>query len=109
MLQASSALRAERNSAAMLRLRALIPLTPLPPAPDFQMLRRQQVINLDILHFFISSYLTFNEISPLTKVLLKLTLKQGQTGAGACWGWAGEEGCKGLGRKRDLRKQAAWL
>lgn len=44
------------------------------------MLRRQQVINLDVLHFFISSYLTFNEISPLTKVLLKLNLKQGQSG-----------------------------
>lgn len=59
------------------------------------MFRRQQVINLDILHFFISSYLTFNESSPLTKVLLKLTLKQGQPGAEPFWGWmAEEEACR---------------
>lgn len=48
-------------------LTALIPRGPLPPAPGSQMLRRQQVINLDILHFFISSYLTFNEILTLNK------------------------------------------
>lgn len=48
-------------------LTALIPRSPLPSAPRSQMLRRQQVINLDILHFFISSYLTFNEILTLNK------------------------------------------
>lgn len=76
---------------------ALIPRGPLPPAPGSQMLRRQQVINLDILHFFISSYLTFNEILPLTKVLLKLTLKQGQTRVGIFWGRVGEEGLHEMG------------
>lgn len=75
----------------------MIPLAPLPPAPDFQMLRRQQVINLDILHFFISSYLTFNEISPLTKVLLKLTLKQGQTRVEIFLGMGGGGGLKEIG------------
>ena len=99
-LRASHALRAEGSTGGdgkARRLTTLIPLAPLPPAPDFQMLRRQQVINLDILHFFISSYLTFNEISPLTKVLLKLTLKQGQTGVEILWGWMGEEDCKRWG------------
>lgn len=82
-----------------------------PPPPYFQILRRQQVINLDVLHFFISSYLTFNEISPLTKVLLKLTLKQGQIRAETFWGRVGEEDCKrlGEGRKQQLSKGSAWL
>jgi len=74
--QAGSALRAEGSTGSSgkgHRLTASTPLAPLPPAPTFQMLKRQQVINLDILHFFISSNFTFNEISPLTKVLLKLT------------------------------------
>lgn len=88
-------------------LTALIPRGPWPPAPGSQMLRRQQVINLDILHFFISSYLTLNEILPLTKVLLKLTLKQGQTRVGIFWGWMGEEGCKrwGQGEEKGALKE----
>lgn len=88
-------------------LTALIPRGPWPPAPGSQMLRRQQVINLDILHFFISSYLTLNEILPLTKVLLKLTLKQGQTRIGIFWGWMGEKGCKrwGQGEEKGALKE----
>lgn len=107
VLGASSALSAGSGG---VRAPSCDPTGPVPPGPDFPMLRRQQVINLDILHFFISSYLTFNEILPLTKVPLKLNLKQGQTGVEIFWGWVERRTTArdwGM-RKRELRQGSAW-